>query len=568
MAKKKHRLDHWDSQTGVILAVAGSAVGLGNFLRFPGEIATNGGGAFMIPYLISLLIVAIPLSMTEWALGRFAGRHGYHSQMGMFYIASGRKRAWGMAGGVMALVPFVINMYYVFIEAWCLLYALQYLGGMLDPIGLGFSFFEGVDPGLHFETSEEFSAFFGRMVGKDADGSLFRLTSPLLLATIFCVIGNLLLIMRGISGGVERVCKFAAPLVLICSLLLIIRVVTFGNPTGLPGRSFLDGLGFMWNPSRNVLDETGLVVGHTTLLESLKNPDVWLAATAQIFFTISLCWCSVTTYSSYLRKKDDIALSSLSATATNEFCEVVLGGLVTVPPAIMFLGAATAQEGFNSSFAMGFSVLANVFDLTSFGQFFGFAFYLLLFTAAITTSVSLIQPTVALFQEAFKWGKGPSVLIVGAVNVVGTLFVCWFSKNLVALDVFDFWVSGVLMFLFALLQTWLVAFVWGTPRFRKEIALGSKIKPPTFLANVVKYVSLPYLTIIVVFWMAKNLGGRFQEFRDNPVVRYAFVLFAILAAGLLILSGIVTKRWTHEKKETASQNDVAPSSLDAPAENE
>ena len=566
MAKQKHRLEHWGSQTGVILAVAGSAVGLGNFLRFPGQVVTNGGGAFMIPYLISLLVVAIPLSMTEWALGRFAGRRGFHSQMGMFYLASGRSRGWGMAGGLMALVPFVINMYYVFIEAWCLLYALQYLGGTLEPIGLGFSFFEGIDPGLHFETSEEFSAFFGNMVGKDANGALFTMTSPLLLATIFCVLGNLLLILRGISGGVEKVCKLAAPLVLICSLFIIVRVVTFGNPTGLPGRSVLDGLGFMWNPSRDVLDASGAVVGHTTLLESLKNPDVWLAATAQIFFTVSLCWCSVSTYASYLRKKDDIALSSLSATATNEFCEVVLGGLITVPPAIMFLGAANAQEGFTSSFAMGFSVLANVFDLTPFGQFFGFTFYLILFTAAITTSVSLIQPTVALFQEAFKWDKTPSVLLVGVVNIVGTFFVCWFSKDLIALNVFDFWVSGVLVFIFALLQTWLVAFVWGTSKLQKEIAFGASIKPPTFLANVVKFVSFPYMAIIVIFWMVKNLGRRIQEFHEIPVVRYVFVFFALLAAGLLILSGIVTKRWATEGKARAQENETTPS-LDTKAEN-
>ncbi|MGI6402183.1 MAG: hypothetical protein ACOX0A_08765 [Thermoguttaceae bacterium] len=359
-------------------------------------------------------------------------------------------------------------------------------------------------------------------------------------------------------------------MILICSLFIILRVVTFGNPTGLPGRSFLDGLGFMWNPTRDVIDPaTGAVVGHTTLWQSLTNLDVWIAATVQIFFTISLCWCSITTYASYLRKRDDIALSSLTATASNEFCEVVLGGLMTIPPALMFLGA-TASKEFSSSFSMGFSVLAHVFGQTPCGQFFGFAFYLLLLTAAVTTSVALLQPTVSLFQEAFKWTKSASARLVGAVNLIGTFFVCWFTKDLVALEVFDFWIAGVMMFVFAIVQTSLVAFVWGAAKFRDEISYGSRIKPPTFIVNVVKYVSLPYLVVIVILWLARNLGSRFQEFRENPVVRYACFFCAILAAGLFMLAWIITSRWTRGAAPCNCERDVNDdaNSLDAIPEND
>ena len=148
-----------------MLAVAGGAVGLGNFLRFPGQVATYGGGAFMIPYFVSMLIVAIPLALSEWALGRAGGRRGYHSQPGIYRAAGNGKTIWGVCGGVCSLAPLVICMYYVFIESWCLLYALQYLGGCLKPLGLGFSLFPSLDAGLKLSDSASYEAFFAQFVG-------------------------------------------------------------------------------------------------------------------------------------------------------------------------------------------------------------------------------------------------------------------------------------------------------------------------------------------------------------------------------------------------------------------
>ena len=568
MAHKPRTSDHWKTRLGVVLAVAGSAVGLGNFLRFPGQVVLNGGGAFMIPYLISLLLVGIPLATSEWALGRFAGRYDVHSQMGFFYLASGRKRRWGVVGGLMAIIPFVVSMFYVFIEAWCILYALQYLGGLFEPIGMGFSFFRDVDPGLYFDSPAEYTSFFNKMVGRGADGSLFDLTSsPLLLATFFCALGNILLISRGIAGGIEKVCKIAAPLILACSILVAVRVVTLGNPTGLDGRGFLDGLGFMWNPSRDAFDAKGLVVGRTTLWESLKDPDVWLAATSQIFFTLSLCWCCITTYASYIRKNDDIALSSLSSTSINEFCEVVLGGLITIPPVVMYLGA-NAGVAFHSSYALGFAALPNVFGQSASGQFVGLAFYLLLFTAAITTSVSLLQPAVALFEDAFGQGKEPSAFVVGGFNLVGTLFVCWFTKDLAALQVCDFWISEVVMFVFAILQIFLVAFVWGVPAFRKELEQGAQTRVCRIVPRLVKYVSFPYITAIVVFWLVKNLGRRYHEIQEDRVTRYAFIIFGVIAFALLVLSVIVTTHWKRSEIAQGGANSTAEAPSDGMVETE
>ena len=547
--------EHWGSSVGVVLAVAGGAIGLGNFLRFPGQVATYGGGAFMIPYFISMLIVALPLAWSEWALGRNGGRRGYHSQPAIYRAAGNGKTIWGVCGGICSLAPLVICMYYVFIESWCLLYALQYLGGCLKPFGLGFSLFPTLDAGLKLGDSASYEAFFAQFVGMSGgDGSLFRdiFSSPLLLATAACALANFTLIYFGIAKGIERFCKIATPLLLLCSVLVILRVATLGNPTGVEGQSFVDGLGFMWNPSRPVLDESGAVVGQTSVWTALANPEVWLAATAQIFFSTSICLCAITSYASYVKPGDDIALSGLTAVAANEFCEVALGGLMTIPAAIMFFGVAAAGS-FDSTFAMGFVVLPNVFGLMTGGEFFGFLFFSLLFLAGLTSSISLVQPTVALTQEAFRWSRGVSVAATLAVNLVGIGVVCWFTQNLAALDSFDFWLANFTPFVFALLQTCLVAWVWGTDKMTAELDRGAKIRVPRLLGSVVKYASTPYLAIIFALWLWNNLGARLAGVAQDRAAQATLAFIGVLTATLIVVSVKASRRWRREEEKDAEQ---------------
>ena len=539
VARKK---DRWGSQLGVILAVSGSAVGLGNFLRFPGQVVNNGGGAFMIPYVVSLLVVAIPLATAEWALGRYGGRRGYHSPAGVYYSATNRSAFWGAMGSLATVAPFIIGMYYVFIEAWCLVYAAQYLGGVLAPFGLGFTVVPNSPSGLLFDDAQGYENFFGSLVGIGKNGALFSFgTSTALFATLACAGVNFLLLYRGVSRGIERFCKAAAPLILLCSIAVIIRVISLGNPTGQPGQSFLDGLGFMWNPTREVATKSGELV-RVGVWETLANPDVWLAATSQIFFSVSICLGAVCTYASYVKPRGDVALSSLAATATNEFCEVGFGGLMSIPPAIMFLGAR-ASGSFASSFALGFVVLPNVFGLMPFGQFWGFLFFFLLLLAAVTSSVSMIQPMIALLQESQGWTRERSAGVASTVNFVGTLVICAYTLNLGALDVFDFWVANFLPLVTAIIQTIVVCFVWGASALRSEIARGSRIKPPLFLVDVVKYVSFPYMILVVLFWGCRNMGTRIHEIARSPVAQISLVFMSIVGIATFALATRAARRW-------------------------
>ena len=127
MSKEKKQVE-WGTRVGVILAVSGSAVGLGNFLRFPGQAAAHGGGAFMIPYVCALLFLALPIGWAEWAMARHGGTKGFHNGAAILgVVGSGRIARYF---GVLAiLIPMVVYMYYVYIEAWCLRYAWEYLTG-------------------------------------------------------------------------------------------------------------------------------------------------------------------------------------------------------------------------------------------------------------------------------------------------------------------------------------------------------------------------------------------------------------------------------------------------------
>ena len=120
--------EQWGSRLGVILAVSGSAVGIGNFLRFPGQAAANGGGAFLIPYFCALIFLGIPICWAEWAMGRYAGKKGFHSAPAILGVI-GKGRAWRYAGVLGVVIPLAVSFYYTFIASWCLGYFYAYLTG-------------------------------------------------------------------------------------------------------------------------------------------------------------------------------------------------------------------------------------------------------------------------------------------------------------------------------------------------------------------------------------------------------------------------------------------------------
>jgi len=550
----------WNSRLGVILAVAGSAVGLGNFLRFPGQAAQYGGGAFMVAYFVALIIIGLPICWAEWTIGRSGGQAGYNSSPGILGFITRQKR-FRYLGVIGVVIPIVIYMYYVYIEAWCLGYAANFALGRMD-----------------FATVEDASSFWQGFIGISENGGALGFGLDQVGGFLIFVFAlNFFLIYRGISKGIEFFCKYAMPTLLILAVLILVRVLTLGAPVAdRPENSVMNGLGFMWNPTKSFLfersvdAETGqaswaklegseavgsimtqaaaaraaedpnLELRQVTMWEQLLEPQLWLAAAGQIFFSLSVGFGVIITYASYLKKKDDVVLSGLAATSANEFAEVGLGGLTTLPAGYAFLGVAgVAGMG---TFGLGFNVLPMVFSEMPGGQFFGFAFFFLLFLAAVTSSLSMLQPGIAFLEEAMSVNRKQSVAILGFVTAMGCAFVVYFSEGIKALDTIDFWVTNLLMVVLALIQIIVFAWVIGIDKGFQLAHQGSAMRIPRIFGFVMKYVSPLFLVVVFGSWVYTSVLGFQFDGSEKKYSSYIVDLFiepsltAWMSVGVILLT--------------------------------
>jgi NSS family neurotransmitter:Na+ symporter len=522
MSRAREAREFWTSRLGVIFAVMGSAVGLGNFLRFPGQAAQHDIAAFMIAYFISLVLLGLPLALAEWAMGRYGGVRGYSSAPGVFRLITGRVGG-AYLGLLGVLIPLVIFQYYVVIEAWCLGYALRYFSGSLIPAA---------------ESESVFVAF----TGLAGEGELFHGKSPLFWLVVFCFVLNMGLIYFGIRRGIEVACRIGVPLLMVLAIVLVVRVLTLGTPDPAhPERNVMQALGRMWNPG-----------GTEAFWNSMFNPAMWLAAAGQIFFSLSVGFGVVITYASYVRRNEDIVLSGTTSVAGNEFCEVALGGMLTLPAAFLFLGAAVPL---GSAMALGFVALPGLFTMMPAGHIFGGLFFLLLFLAAVTSSISMVQPAVAFFQEGFGVSRKMAIVLVSSICVCGTGLVMYFSKDLKVLDTLDFWVGTFCIFLLALIQTIVFGWVLGPKRGWSELKRGAAVTVPRVILFVLRYITPVILTGVFLLWtyqqfFAIDVGknNRVQALMTDHVAQIAFGWIIVVVILLGVSIQISVERWKGKEK--------------------
>ncbi|MCB1160268.1 MAG: sodium-dependent transporter, partial [Leptospiraceae bacterium] len=410
--------EKWGSKIGVILVVASSAIGLGNYLRFPGQAVKNGGGAFMVPYIISFLLLGVPVCLSEWILGRMGNRHGHSTPNILRNFLSGFPLRF--ASTIAIIVPVVIYIYYVFIEAWCLSYAIDFITGAIQLAP------EGIQKGTEAYTRtivDNASKTFMATTGASETGLSFK--GNILYYVLICYVINFSLVYLGISRGLESLAKKAVPILLLSSFIVLGRVLSLDG--------IEKGLGKMWNPDWS----------------SLLKGEVWIAAAGQIFFSLSVGFGIILSFSSYLGKKDDVILSGISASSVNEFVEVALGGMITIPVGFLFLGATVASFG---TFGMGFIALPAVFSLMPAGQLFGAIWFTILFIAALTSSISMIQPGISFLEEGFHLKRRYSVSYLFPFTLFFTLLIAYYNKGFIALDLTDFWIGTFLIYILATIQ--------------------------------------------------------------------------------------------------------------------
>ncbi len=502
------RRDLWVTRSGLILAMAGNAVGLGNFLRFPVQAAENGGGAFMIPYFIAFLLIGIPLMWTEWAIGRYGGAQGRGTTPAVFGLLW--NNAFSRVIGVFGLwIPLVVAIYYIYLESWTLGYSIHFITGTSPQLDVGGS---GTK-----DYVQPFSDFLGTYIGAGG-GNLFSPSVMAYCAFIATLAINFVILLRGISKGVEIFAKFALPALFIMAIVILVRVLTLKTPNG----SAIEGLNFLWNPD----------------FSALRNPGVWVAAAGQIFFTLSLGFGAIITYASYLRSKQDVTLSGLTSATINETAEVVLGGSIAIPAAVAFFGVAGAVSIAKSgAFSLGFVSLPAIFASMPAGQFLGFLWFFLLFFAGLTSSLAIMQPVITFFQDEFSLSRTKAVLTTMGIIIVSVLMVIFINQTL---DEWDFWVGTIGIVVFGLLEIIIFMWIFGGERAWKEINRNGIIKVPRIFYYVLRYITPLFMLVLLAWWGVKHLPNELEKTGWTIWVSRAYLI--LLFAVLTVLVFIAEKR--------------------------
>lgn len=494
------KIEAWGSRVGLVLAMAGNAVGLGNFLRFPAQAVQNGGGAFIIPYLVCFVLMGLPLLFVEWGMGRHGGKFGQHSTPFIFDAMGNKQKIWKYLGVFGIFTNLAVAAYYCYLESWTLSWAYHSVVG--DFMG---------------KTQEEVTGMFTSYIGLG--------TAEPIIFWIICLVLNTFILSRGLSGGVEIVSKIGMPLLIIFGAFLAFKGITLSAGENGAINDGTVGLNFLWTPD----------------FSSIWEPKVWLAAAGQIFFTLSLGMGSIHCYASYLKPKDDIALNAMSAGWMNEFVEVVLGSSIIIPIAVGYLGIDKIVEmtAGGSGFSIGFMALPYLF--TQWGQTLsalsGLMWFGLLFFAGITSSLAMGTPIMGFLQDNFGWKRESSAWVFGlAVLLLG--IPCVLSQD--AFNEFDYWAGTVALVIFGLAEIILFAWVFGMDKGWKEITTGADIKVPVVFKFVIKYVTPLFLLIVFV----GSLPSIWKEITKETsiYVTLARALLVATFAGISYLVYIANKK--------------------------
>jgi SNF family Na+-dependent transporter len=502
--------------------MAGNAVGLGNFLRFPVQAAQNGGGAFMIPYFISFLLLGIPLMWVEWTIGRYGGRFGHSSLPGMF------DKMWKHPAakylGVLGLImPVAVMIYYTYVESW----------------SLGYAIFTATGKYWGNDSAAAMGSFLAGYQGWGGpDNPFFSGISWAWLMFIITLSVNVYVLSKGISGGIEVVARFALPALFVLAAILVVRVLLLGAPDpAQPDFSVSTGMGFIWNPQ----------------LDQLADPGIWLAAAGQIFFTLSLGMGTIHCYASYLAESDDIALTGLATASTNEFAEVVLGGTLAIPAAVAFFGLDATRELAQDSYNLAFAVMPALFQKFPFGQLFGTLWFGLLFIAGITSSLAQGQPLLSFMQEEYGFTRKKAALVLGLIVFVLCQPVIFFINH-GWLNEMDYWAGTFGLVILATVEIILFAWMFGMKKGWDEMTHGADIRIPLIFRFIITWVTPLLLLIILGRWAILELPGKIMM-TDVQDVDKPYVLAAriVMLLGFLALCLLVRHAW---KKRERAESEV------------
>jgi NSS family neurotransmitter:Na+ symporter len=442
--------EQWGTRLGFILSALGSAVGLGNIWRFSYVAGENGGAAFLIIYILCAFLIGFPIMMSEFMVGRKA----QSDAVGSFHkLAPGKP--WFIAGILGVLASFIMLSFYSVISGWTLKYIWSYVSGS-----------------LWAQPSEGYDGYFASFIGSSIE--------PVVWQGLFMAM-TVGIVYVGIKNGIEKANIIIMPILGISLLALAIYSVTLDGA--------MDGLKFLFAPTWS----------------AFLQPDVYLAAMGQAFFSLSIGMGALITYSSYLDRKEKLPSAAGSVVVMDTLFAIIAG--IMIFPAVFAFGASpSAGPG------LVFITLPSIFESIGFmGIFVGIVFFILLFLAAISSAISMLEVVTAYFIERYRLSRKAACLIIGSliflVGIPSSLgYGAWSDISLIGgrdiLDSMDFVTSNILLPLGGLLIALFVGWSWNKTEIFTESDLGH-----TRIGKLFRWILISIVPISILMIFMKTIQG-------------------------------------------------------------
>lgn len=468
-----------------MLAAIGSAVGLGNIWRFPYVAASNGGGAFLLPYLFAIITAGIPILILEYTMGKT-----FRGGAPVTWARMNRKFEW--LGWFQVMVAFIISVYYVAIVVW----VVSYMGFSLNQAW-------GADP----------SAFFVKYLGATENAHTLGGIQTNLIVPFVIVWALIIFIMyKGIRRGIEMACKICLPILLVLILILVVRGIT------LPGA--VNGLEYMFKPDWGALLE----------------PKVWVAAYGQIFYSLSIAFAIMLAYSSYLPKKTDVVNSAFITATANHGFEVFAGiGVFSIMGYMALQQGVSIEEVASSGIGLAFMTFPTAISaLPALNALFGICFFGALFTAGLTSMISILQAVISGIQDKFDMHHKKAVtLVVVPAFVVSSIFITGAGLNI--LDIVDAFINNIGIASAGVLEVVLVTRFFNTERLRREANEFSNFSIGRWWVFSLRILTTALLGIMLILNTKDFIVNGYGEYPsiDIMIFGWGIILICIVVADVL-----------------------------------
>ena len=506
----------WKSNLGFLLAAIGSAIGLGNVWRFSYMAHQHGGGAFLVPYLVALIVAGVPIMIIEYGVG-----HREKGSSPLSFARINKKFEW--IGWWMPVVAmFGIMLYYSVVIGWCVNYLIY-----------SFNLYWGTDTQGFF-----FSQFLQL---SESASDLGGIRTPIAAATLFVWVLCWFICYRDIRHGIEKASVIFMPVLFLLTLILVLWSLFLEGASDAILNHYLHA---DWS-------KINLIAADPVVRSSAGR--VWAAAFGQIFFTLSLGFGIMITYASYLPEETNIGKNAFITCFVNCLYSFVAGFAVFGIVGFMAQSQGVPfEDAIKGGPQLAFVVYPQAISLLpSMNVLFGVLFFLMLVIAGLTSGISLIEAFTCAITDKFDWPRGKVVSMVCILGFLGSLIFTT-RAGLYLLDIADHFITNYGLVIGGLLECLIIGWVLKASVLRKHISRLGTIIPPLWDV-LVKFITPAILIYLLYLSLAGDLAENYEGYPASQLILYGVGLILVCLTVALVLTVIP---WKPEKLKRRHRPEV------------